>query len=59
MIEPGTDFHAQWRRGMLQQMDQDDSAELLQLTWDWLQAEGLIAYETSNFARPGAECSHN
>lgn len=58
-IEAGTEFHARYQRGELTTMDQEQSRILLDLAWDRLEALGLPAYETSNFAGPGQECRHN
>ncbi len=58
-IEPGTPFHASWRRGELTTLDEDTAAGVYEATADILEAEGLPAYEISNHARPGAESRHN
>lgn len=58
-IEPGTEFHARYARGALTTLDQDASRDLLDRAWAGLADLGLRQYETSNFARPGAECRHN
>ena len=39
--------------------DDDYDAELYQITMDFLESEGFIQYEVSNFAKPGFECRHN
>jgi len=58
-IEPGTEFHARRARGDLTEIDAARSRELFALAWDGLDALGLHAYETSNFARSGQESRHN
>ncbi|MGD9510598.1 MAG: radical SAM family heme chaperone HemW [Geminicoccaceae bacterium] len=58
-IEPGTRFHALVEAGRLVPMDQDEQAELYELTEDTLAAAGLAAYEVSNHARRDEECRHN
>src|SRR5690606_20325047 len=58
-LEENTPFHGAWRRGELQPLDDDTSADLFEATQERLAAEGLPAYEVSNHARPGAECRHN
>ncbi len=58
-IEPGTAFHALWRRGALALPEEDTGAALYEATQEVLEAAGLPAYEVSNHARPGAECRHN
>jgi len=58
-IEPGTAFHASWRRGELVMPDEETASAVFELTQERLGAHGLPAYEISNHARPGAECRHN
>lgn len=58
-IEPGTRFHALVEAGRLVPMDEDQQAELYELTQDSLAQAGLGTYEVSNHARPGEECRHN
>ena len=58
-IEPGTRFHALVVAGRLVPMDEDQQAELYELTQDSLAQAGLATYEVSNHARPGEECRHN
>jgi len=58
-LEPGTPFHAAWRRGELAPPGDEESAALYEATQAAMNAAGLPAYEISNHARPGAECRHN
>ena len=58
-IERGTRFHAMVEAGSLVPMEQDEQAELFELTHDLLGDAGLRAYEVSNHAFPGEECRHN
>ena len=58
-IEPGTPFHASWRRGELQLPDADTAGAIYEMTGETLKAAGLPAYEVSNHARPGEESRHN
>lgn len=58
-IEPGTRFASDVRRGRLVPLDDDDAAELFDITQELTAAAGLPAYETSNHARPGEESRHN
>lgn len=58
-IEPGTRFASDVRRGRLVPLDDDEAAELFDITQALTSAEGLPAYETSNHARPGEESRHN
>ena len=58
-LEPGTRFHALAERGRLRLPPDDAQAELYQLSHAVLEDAGLLAYEVSNHARPGAESRHN
>ncbi|MCS6971336.1 MAG: radical SAM family heme chaperone HemW [Planctomycetes bacterium] len=58
-IEPGTEFHARQRRGQLPELDPERSRELMRCLAEFLTAQGLPPYETSNYARPGEACRHN
>ena len=58
-LEPGTPFHALWRRGKLDPLDEDAAAALFEVTQDVLESAGLPAYEISNHAAPGMESRHN
>lgn len=58
-IEPGTRFASDVRRGRLVPLDDDEAAELFEITQALTSAGGLPAYETSNHARPGEGSRHN
>lgn len=58
-IEPGTRFASDVRRGRLVPLDDDEAAELFDITQALTDAASLPAYETSNHARPGEESRHN
>ncbi len=58
-IEPGTAFGNRAARGETLAADEDTAAALFELTQHRLAAAGLLAYEISNHASPGAECRHN
>jgi oxygen-independent coproporphyrinogen-3 oxidase len=58
-IEPGTVFEGAHRRGELVLPDEDLAAELYTVTADEAARFGLLPYEISNYARPGAESRHN
>ena len=58
-IEPGTRFEALHRRGELRLPEPDLAAELYEATADAAARRGLLAYEVSNYALPGAESRHN
>jgi oxygen-independent coproporphyrinogen-3 oxidase len=58
-IEPGTAFEALHRRGELILPDDDAAAALYDATGEEAARFGLLPYEVSNYARPGAESRHN
>jgi oxygen-independent coproporphyrinogen-3 oxidase len=58
-IEPGTAFEALHRQGQLVLPDDDAAAALYDATGEEAARFGLLAYEVSNYARPGAESRHN
>lgn len=58
-IEPGTRFASDVRRGRLVPLDDDEAAQLFDITQELSLAAGLPAYETSNHARAGEESLHN
>ncbi len=58
-IEPGTAFEAAHRRGEIVLPDPDHAAALYEATAEAAAGFGLLPYEISNYARPGAESRHN
>ena len=58
-IEPGTAFEALHRGGGIVLPDDNDAALLYRDTVDACAEHGLLPYEVSNLARPGAESRHN
>ena len=58
-IEPGTAFEAAHRRGDIVLPDEDAAAALYDATAEEAARFGLLAYEISNYARPGSESRHN
>jgi oxygen-independent coproporphyrinogen-3 oxidase len=58
-IEPGTRFATDVAARRFEQLDEDNSARLFELTQERTAAAGLPAYEISNHAAPGAESRHN
>ncbi len=58
-IEPGTVFEAAHRRGEIVLPDDDAAAALYDATAEEAAKFGLLAYEVSNYARPGCESRHN
>ena len=58
-IEPGTAFEGLHRRGELVLPEDDDAARLYEATAEEAACFGLLPYEISNYAKPGAESRHN
>lgn len=58
-IEPGTAFQARYRRGEIALPEPDDAAALYEATAEEAARFGLLSYEISNYAVPGAESRHN
>ena len=58
-IEPGTAFATRHARGEIVLPDGDAAAALYEATAEEAARFGLLAYEVSNYARPGAESRHN
>ena len=58
-VERGTRMAARVRRGDLRAPDEDQLADRYAIAEETLAAAGLRWYEISNWAKHGAECSHN
>ncbi|MEO0568483.1 MAG: radical SAM family heme chaperone HemW [Pseudomonadota bacterium] len=59
-IEQGTAFGDRYKRGKLRDLpDDDDAADMYQVTQDICAEAGLDAYEVSNYAKQGAQSRHN
>jgi len=58
-IEPGTAFATRHARGEIVLPDGDAAAALYEATAEEAARFGLLPYEVSNYARPGAESRHN
>ena len=58
-IEPGTAYEALHRRGEIVLPEEDLAAALYDTTAEEAARFGLLPYEISNYARPGAESRHN
>jgi len=58
-IEPGTKFEALHRRGDIVLPEDDLAAALYEATEEEAARFGLLPYEISNYAKPGAESRHN
>jgi oxygen-independent coproporphyrinogen-3 oxidase len=58
-IEPGTQFATLFGRGAFALPEGDDAARLYTATAEEAARFGLLPYEISNYAQPGAESRHN
>lgn len=58
-IEPATQFDVLHRQGKIVLPDEDTAASLYDATEEECARAGLLAYEISNYARPGEESRHN
>ncbi len=58
-IEPGTRYEALARRGEIVLPDDETAHALYEATGEEAARHGLLPYEVSNYARPGAESRHN
>lgn len=58
-IEPGTRFATEHARGAFVLPEGDEAAALYSATAEEAARYGLLPYEVSNYARPGAESRHN
>jgi oxygen-independent coproporphyrinogen-3 oxidase len=59
IFEPGTEFHARRSAGRLKPVAEELELAMFRYTERRLRRAGILRYEISNFARPGAECRHN
>jgi putative oxygen-independent coproporphyrinogen III oxidase len=58
-IEPGTGFETRHRRGEIILPEPEAAAALYEATAEEAARYGLLGYEVSNYAAPGAESRHN
>ncbi|WP_040612538.1 radical SAM family heme chaperone HemW [Teichococcus cervicalis] len=58
-IEPGTRFATEYARGAFALPEGEEAAALYYATGEEAGRFGLLPYEVSNYARPGAESRHN
>lgn len=57
--EPGTAMTARLEAGLITRTEEEIETAMFLHTRTRLGTAGLLPYEISNFARPGAECRHN
>jgi oxygen-independent coproporphyrinogen-3 oxidase len=59
ILERGTILNKMVLDGKVKIQDEDYDADLYEMTIDFMEANGFMQYEVSNFAKPGFECIHN
>jgi oxygen-independent coproporphyrinogen III oxidase len=57
--EKGTPLWKDWKRGIVQPVDEEAERAMYGCAMDTLEAAGFEHYEISNFALPGSRCRHN
>jgi oxygen-independent coproporphyrinogen-3 oxidase len=57
--EKGTPLWKNWKRGVVQPVDEEVERAMYGCAMDVLEQAGFEHYEISNFARPGCRCRHN
>lgn len=57
--EHGTPLYERLSKNQIKPLDDDLQADMFGEAMDYLDGAGFIQYEISNFAKPGAQCSHN
>ena len=58
-LEAGTEFFRQHSRGLPLLANEDEQAEMFQMTQELLEKQGYQQYEISNYSKAGYECQHN
>jgi oxygen-independent coproporphyrinogen-3 oxidase len=58
-FEPGTVFGKILEKGLISEVDEEDSASQFNMLIEKSESKGFIHYEISNFARPGYLSAHN
>ncbi len=59
ILEQGTILNKMVLDGRTTLQDSDYDAEIYNITMEFLNRNGFIQYEVSNYAKPGYECRHN
>lgn len=59
IIEEGTPFYEEWRKGSLLLPSEEEERQMYYRTEAILKSFGYVRYEISNYARPGFESRHN
>ena len=59
IIEEGTPFYEEWKKGSLEEISDDDDRKMYHFASEMLNEKGYVHYEISNAALPGRESKHN
>lgn len=59
ILESGTILNKMVLDGKIEMENEDCDAELYEMTIDFMESQGFIQYEVSNFSMAGFECIHN
>ncbi|HEY3346418.1 MAG TPA: radical SAM family heme chaperone HemW [Nitrospirota bacterium] len=58
-IDEGTVFYSEFKAGRIMPPPEEVQVDMYLQAVEFLESEGYIRYEISNFALPGRECQHN
>ena len=58
-IEQGTKFFTDYKKGLLNVIDNDHAADFYKVSNEILKNHNFFNYEVSNYAKKGFECNHN
>ena len=58
-IEQGTKFFTDYKKGLLNVIDNDHAADFYNVSNEILKNHNFFNYEVSNYAKKGFECNHN
>ena len=58
-IEEGTKFFTDYKKGLLNVIDNDHAADFYKVSNEILKNHNFFKYEVSNYAKKGFECNHN
>lgn len=59
IVEEGTPFYEEYRKGYLVLPEEDTERNMYNTALSFLEDNGYIQYEISNFSKPSRECRHN
>lgn len=59
IVEEGTPLCEKYKAGKLRLPEEEEERQMYALTLEYLEQNGYLQYEISNFAKEGRECRHN